>query len=82
MDNTTTIRVKKDSYDTMKLMAKEKNMTMQDILDEAIKDYRKKEFFDKLNAAYTILKADTNARKEEEKERAAWDSALQDGLED
>ena len=82
MDNTTTIRVKRESYDTMKLIAKEKKMTMQDILDEALKDYKKKTFFDNLNTAYTILKNDPKIRKEELKETEAWDNTLLDGLDE
>ncbi len=82
MDNTTTIRVKKDSYNTMKLIAKEKKMTMQDILDEALKDYKKKAFFDNLNTAYAVLKNNPKAKKEEQKETEAWDNTLLDGIDD
>ena len=55
---------------------------MQEILDEAIKDYKKKEFFDNLNNGYAKLKADHKTWAEIEKEREAWDITLKDGLEE
>lgn len=81
MSDTTTIRVKKELYDTVKSIAKEKNRNMQDILEQAIKDYKKREFFDSLNGAYARLRADSKAWAEEEKERAEWDATSSDGLE-
>jgi predicted CopG family antitoxin len=82
MSDTTTIRVKKDLYNTVKSIAKEKNKNMQDILDEAIKDYKKREFFDSLNAAYAKLSANPKVWKEAERDREVWDTTLLDGLED
>jgi predicted transcriptional regulator len=81
MSDTTTIRVKKELYDAMKSLAKQKGQNMQDILKQAIRDYRKREFFDSLNASYARLKAVPGAWAEEEKERVEWDATLSDGLE-
>jgi predicted transcriptional regulator len=80
MGDTTTIRIKKELYDTVKSLAKEKNRNMQEIINEAIKDLKKKEFFDNLNSFYTKLKADPKAWAEEEAERAEWDATLLDGI--
>jgi predicted transcriptional regulator len=82
MSDTTTIRVKKELYNTVKSIAKEKNKNMQDILDEAIQDYKKREFFDSLNAAYAKLKTNPKVWKEAENEREVWDTILLDGLEE
>jgi len=55
---------------------------MQEILGEAVELYRRKLLLDKANAAFAALKADSQAWKEEQEERAAWDVTLLDGLKD
>jgi len=82
MNDTTTIRVKKELYDTVKSLAKEKKMNIQDVVEEAIKDYKEKRFFEDLNAGYARLKADSQAWAEELAERAEWDATVLDGVED
>lgn len=81
MSDTTTIRVKKELYNAVKTLAREKNQNMQDVLEQAVKDYKKREFFDRLNASFARLRADAEAWAEEEKERAEWDAILPEGLE-
>ena len=81
MHKTTTIRVSRDTYDTLKSIARQNNEKMQDVLEKAVKDYTKKQFFKDLNISYARLKADGPAWTEGLAEREGWDSTLQDGLE-
>ncbi|MDD4146084.1 MAG: CopG family transcriptional regulator [Clostridia bacterium] len=82
MNKTTTIRVNRDIYNSIKLLAQKQNENMQDIIEKAINDYKKKKFFDELNTAYVKLMADPKAWEEEVKEREEWDAVLADGWED
>lgn len=49
------------------------------IWDEAIERYRRDKFLDDVNAAYTALRNDPKAWKEEQAERTLWDKTLGDG---
>jgi hypothetical protein len=55
---------------------------MQAVLDEAIEKYQQDKLLDAMNAAYATLRKDPEAWKQEQAERALWDQALTDGLED
>jgi predicted transcriptional regulator len=81
MGDTTTIRISKEVYDTVKSIAQQKQGKIQDVVEQAVKDYKKKVFFDSLNSAYASLKADSQSWEEEVAERAEWDVTLKDGLE-
>ena len=81
MGDTTTIRVSKEVYNAVKSIAQQQNEKIQDVIEQAIKDYKKKKFFDHLNLAYARLKADPKAWAEEEEEREDWDVAMKDGIE-
>ncbi len=81
MDKTTTIRVSQETYDIVKSIARRKNEKIRNVLEEAVKDYTKKQFFKDLNIAYAKLKSNPKAWAEEEAEREEWDATLQDGLE-
>ena len=81
MGDTTTIRVSKEVYNAVKSIAQQQNEKIQDVIEQAIKDYKKKKFFDNLNLAYARLKADPKAWAEEEEEREDWDVAMKDGIE-
>ncbi len=55
---------------------------MQAILDEALEEYRRKKFWQDTNAALRALKRQKSVWKEEQQERAVWDNALLDGIEE
>jgi hypothetical protein len=78
---TLTVRITKTSHDTLKQLADRSGRPMQDLLDEAVEELRRKQFFEELNAAYARLKSDPKQWKEELAERAAWEATLRDGLE-
>ena len=53
---------------------------MTEVLDKALDAYRRKVFFEQMNAGYAALRADPEAWAEFEAERKAWDATLMDGL--
>ncbi|HZT80733.1 MAG TPA: hypothetical protein VFA26_10940 [Gemmataceae bacterium] len=52
---------------------------MTEVLDKALDSYRRKVFFEQLNAGYAALRADPQAWAELEAERKFWDATLMDG---
>ena len=78
---TTTIRVSREIYNEVKSLAQQENENIQNVISNAVKEYKKKKFFENLNSAYIRLKATPDAWKEELEEREDWDSLIADGLE-
>ena len=54
---------------------------MQAILDAALDEYRRKKFWLETNAAFCRLSRNPRAWKQEQEERALWESTLPDGTE-
>ncbi len=77
-----TVRIDSSTHKTLQKLSAQTGQKMQEILGEAIELYRRKLFLEKANAAFAALKADPQAWKEEQEERAAWDVTLLDGLKD
>jgi hypothetical protein len=61
-------------------LAEQTGQSMSEILDKALDAYRRKLFFEQLNAGYAALRADPEAWAEELEERKLWDATLMDGL--
>lgn len=78
---TTTIRVSTRTRDLLHELAHTAGVPMQQVLEQAL-EYRRQQILHAANAAYAALLADLSARTELEKERAAWDVTLADGLEE
>jgi len=70
------------TYKILQDLSAQTGRKMQEILGEAVELYRRKLLLDKANAAFAALKADSQAWKEEQEERATWDVTLLDGLKD
>ena len=81
MSKTTTIRVSREIYNQVKTLALQQNKNMQDIIEHAVTEYKKKKFYNDLNEAYAKLKSNPNDWQLELEERNEWDSLLADGLE-
>jgi predicted transcriptional regulator len=77
-----TVRVDSSTHKMLQSLSAQTGRKMQEILGEAVELYRRKLLLDKANAAFAALKADSQAWKEEQKERAAWDVTLLDWLKD
>ncbi|MBC7323241.1 MAG: toxin-antitoxin system protein [Acetomicrobium sp.] len=75
-----TVRIDSATHKMLQSLSAQTGRKMQEILGEAVELYRRKLLLDKANAAFAALKADSQAWKEEQEERAAWDVTLLDGL--
>jgi hypothetical protein len=75
-----TVRISEASHQVLKELAEETGQTMMDVLDKAFDAYRRKVFFERLNAGYAELRADPEAWAEHLAERKLWDTTLMDGL--
>src|SRR5215468_4563050 len=75
-----TVRISEESHQILKELAEQTGQTMMDVLAKALDIYRRKLFFEQLNAGYAELQADPEAWAEHLAERKEWDATLMDGL--
>jgi len=78
--STPTVRLSETSHRLLREMAEQSGETMLEILDKALDAYRRRMFFENLNAGYAALRADPKAWAAMEEERKAWEATLMDGL--
>jgi hypothetical protein len=78
---TLTVRISDTSRNILRKLAAKEGASMQAILDKAVESYRRQLFLEEVNKAYAALRQDAKAWSQIEKERAAWDTILEDGLE-
>jgi hypothetical protein len=78
--STPTVPISDASHRLLRELAEQTGQTMTDVLDKALDVYRRKVFFEQLNAGYAALRADPEAWAELEAERKLWDTTLMDGL--
>ena len=78
--NSSTVRIQKKDRAILKQIAAKKKESMQEVLHEAIEQYRRQIILHQANIAFALMNpADW---KEELKERKLWDNTLLDGLDD
>jgi predicted DNA-binding protein len=75
------IRISAKSKATLRELAKSEGKAMQTVLDEALEQYRRDKFLDQVNEAYSRMRANPKAWKDELAERQLWEGTLMDGLE-
>jgi hypothetical protein len=75
------VRVDEQTHKALKSMTERTGQSMPQIVSKAVEAYRRQLFLEECNAAYSRLREDPQAWKEELEERALWDAALSDGLE-
>jgi predicted transcriptional regulator len=78
---TTTIKISSYSYKILQEIADKYGDNLENIVEKAIEDYRRKLFLEKANLAFADLRNNPEAWEEELEERSAWDVTLTDGLE-
>jgi predicted transcriptional regulator len=78
----TTVRVSEHTHELLRKLAEATGEPLQKVLERAVENYRREQFYAKFNAAFERLRADPEAWKEELAERALWESTLADGLDD
>jgi hypothetical protein len=76
------IRVNNKTYEILRKQAANAGTTMTAILEEAVREYDKRRFWEEHDRGYAALRADPKAWEEYQNEMALWDSTLMDGLED
>ncbi len=76
----TTVRIKEETRALLREMSNETNEPMHEILARALEQYRRQLFLERADAEYAALRADPEAWRVEQEERAAWDATLADGL--
>jgi hypothetical protein len=77
-----TIDISETAHQTLQDLSKQTGQPLNEILDKAVEDFRRKQFLEEANRAYARLKNNPQAWAEELEERRAWDVTLGDGLED
>jgi predicted transcriptional regulator len=79
---TTTIRVSTETRDLLQRLARTTGVSMQEVLEAAVEQYRRQSVLAATNAAYANLHQDAAERGDLEREREEWDGTLGDGLEE
>jgi hypothetical protein len=75
-----TVRISESSHQTLKELAARTGERMVDVLEKALDAYRRKLFFEQVNAGYAELRSDPKAWAEHQAELKQWDATLMDGL--
>jgi len=78
--STALVRVSEAAWQTLKRLSERCGATMQEIVDRAVEEYRRKLFLEEANRAYAALRSDAGAWREELEERRVWEAALADGV--
>src|SRR5271169_5165112 len=78
--STPTVRISEASHQVLKELADKTGQNMMEVLTKAVDAYRRKLFFEQMNAGYAELRADAGAWAEHLAERKLWDATLMDGL--
>jgi hypothetical protein len=75
-----TIRISQKAHLTLKELAARSGQPMQDILDQAIEEERRRRFIHDANSSYARVQANSELWSSLEAERDLWDETLLDGL--
>lgn len=78
----TTVRVTKKTWEALRETAGRTGMTMQEILEKSIEEYRRKRFLEETNNAFQLLKESPAQWEEEINERRLWDQSFADAPEE
>jgi predicted transcriptional regulator len=76
----TTVRVTEHTHEVLRELAAATGASLQQVLEDAVEQYRRERFFAELHAAYERLATDRAAWEEELSERKELDGTLADGL--
>jgi len=74
----TSVRVTEETWSMIKELATKTNTTMQEVIHQAIEDYRRKKILEETNQAFLRLKANPEAWQEEMQERQEWENTIGD----
>jgi len=77
-----TVRIKPQSHNALKQIARITGESMQEALDRAIEERRRRVYLEGLKADYEALRADPKAAADFDRENELWDRSAHDGLEE
>lgn len=77
-----TVKIDAETYAKLRATAAETGKPMIEVLAKAVEIYRRQAFLEALSADFAALRGDAEAWQDELAERATWDRALADDLED
>lgn len=77
---TTTIRINATTRETLRQLAARSGRSMQEVLEAAIEEHRRRQFFADVNAAYEALRRDPAEWEVELAERRLTEGTLADGI--
>lgn len=77
-----TVRLRSVTRDRIAELAEQDGRSVSAIVDDAIRDYERKRFFERLNEAVARTRADPVAWAEYQAEVAVFENAIADGLTD
>ncbi|MCA9027475.1 MAG: hypothetical protein KDA86_19860 [Planctomycetaceae bacterium] len=77
-----TVRINPQTHTQLKELSEQSGEPMTVLVADAIDLLFRQRFLQQCNQAYERLKADPKAWKAELEERAAWDEALTDGIQE
>jgi antitoxin component of RelBE/YafQ-DinJ toxin-antitoxin module len=80
MGSTSTVRIPEATKRELEEAAEELGIPQAKVVSVALKELRKRLFFKRVAEDFERLRADPAASKEYDKELAAWDVTLSDGL--
>jgi hypothetical protein len=74
------VRIRREYQLTIRQLAERMGESMQAVVEKAIDELKRKQFFEELDAAFGALKSNSAAWEEELAERNLWANTLQDDL--
>ena len=75
-----TVRISETSRELLRELAQRTRATMQDVIEMALAEYRKRLFWEQAAHDFQAIRDDPEAWAEEVAERERWDATLKDGL--
>jgi len=75
------IRIDEQALAVLRELARRQRQPVQTVLKQAIDSYRREKFLEEANAAFAVLRSNSEAWSEEQQERNLWDQTAGDGLE-
>lgn len=76
------VRVSASTHELLKLLANEAGKSMQEIIDNAVADYRRNAFLRGLNDDFRALRQNESAWQEHKADISDWEGTISDGLEE
>lgn len=74
------VRVSEETNRRLREIAASDKITLQSVIDAAVKEHYRRWFFARADSAYQALREDTQSWADEMAERRAWDATLLDGI--